>query len=41
MQALVRHLHAFIREVRLTEQEWNTTIAFLTDTGRRASSHRA
>lgn len=33
MQALVTHLHAFIREVRLTEQEWNAAIAFLTDTG--------
>lgn len=33
MEALVRHLHAFIREVRLTEQEWNAAIKFLTDTG--------
>jgi hydroxyquinol 1,2-dioxygenase len=33
MQALVRHLHAFIREVRLTEEEWNAAIAFLTATG--------
>ena len=33
MQALVRHLHAFIREVRLTEPEWNTAIQFLTDVG--------
>lgn len=33
MQALVRHLHAFVREVRLTEEEWNAAIAFLTDTG--------
>ncbi|MFC4003224.1 intradiol ring-cleavage dioxygenase [Prauserella oleivorans] len=29
LQALTRHLHAFIREVRLTEQEWETAIAFL------------
>ncbi|WP_306192144.1 MULTISPECIES: intradiol ring-cleavage dioxygenase [unclassified Streptomyces] len=33
MQALVRHLHAFVREVRLTEQEWNKGIEFLTRTG--------
>ncbi|MDQ0678828.1 hydroxyquinol 1,2-dioxygenase [Arthrobacter pascens] len=33
MQALVRHLHAFIREVRLTEDEWNAAIAFLTEAG--------
>jgi hydroxyquinol 1,2-dioxygenase len=33
MQALTRHLHAFAREVRLTEAEWNAAIRFLTDTG--------
>lgn len=33
MQALVRHLHAFIRDVRLTEAEWNTAIEFLTAAG--------
>jgi hydroxyquinol 1,2-dioxygenase len=33
MQALVRHLHAFIREVRLTEDELYAAIRFLTDTG--------
>lgn len=33
MQALTRHLHAFIREVRLTEDEWNAAIGFLTDAG--------
>jgi hydroxyquinol 1,2-dioxygenase len=33
MKALVRHLHAFIRDVRLTEAEWNTAIEFLTDVG--------
>ncbi|EID72927.1 MULTISPECIES: dioxygenase family protein [Rhodococcus] len=33
MQAVVRHLHAFIREVRLTEQEWNRAIEFLTAVG--------
>ncbi|WP_200210957.1 dioxygenase family protein [Micromonospora coerulea] len=33
MQALTRHLHAFVREVRLTEQEWQRAIEFLTATG--------
>lgn len=32
-QALVRHLHAFAREVSLTEREWMTGIRFLTETG--------
>jgi hydroxyquinol 1,2-dioxygenase len=31
--ALTRHLHAFAREVRLTEAEWAAAIAFLTDAG--------
>jgi hydroxyquinol 1,2-dioxygenase len=33
MQSLVTHLHAFIRDVRLTEEEWNKAIGFLTDVG--------
>jgi hydroxyquinol 1,2-dioxygenase len=33
MQALTRHLHAFLRDVRLTEEEWRQAIAFLTATG--------
>ena len=33
MQALTRHLHGFLREVRLTEDEWQRAIAFLTDAG--------
>ncbi|WP_223533993.1 MULTISPECIES: dioxygenase [unclassified Pseudomonas] len=33
MQSLVRHLHAFVSEVELTEQEWFEGIGFLTDTG--------
>ena len=33
MQSLTRHLHGFIREVRLTEAEWNEGIAFLTAAG--------
>jgi len=33
MQAVTRHLHAFLREVRLTEQEWQRAIEFLTAVG--------
>ena len=33
MQALTRHLHAFLREVRLTEDEWRRAIGFLTEAG--------
>ena len=34
MQSITRHLHAFIRDVRLTEREWATGIEFLTAAGR-------
>jgi hydroxyquinol 1,2-dioxygenase len=33
MQSLTRHIHSFIRDVRLTEAEWNTAIEFLTAVG--------
>ncbi|EGD44850.1 dioxygenase family protein [Nocardioides sp. WG-D5] len=33
MVSLTRHLHAFIRDVRLTEEEWGAAIAFLTAAG--------
>jgi hydroxyquinol 1,2-dioxygenase len=33
MQALTKHLHNFVREVRLTEDEWSAGIEFLTATG--------
>jgi protocatechuate 3,4-dioxygenase beta subunit len=33
MDALVRHLHAFVREVRPTEQEWDIGLAFVTGLG--------
>lgn len=33
MQAAVRHLHAFLRDVRLTEAEWKQGIDFLTAVG--------
>ncbi|WP_373377644.1 intradiol ring-cleavage dioxygenase [Cupriavidus nantongensis] len=34
MQALVRHLHAYVREVEPTEEEWFAAIRFLTETGK-------
>ena len=33
MQALTRHLHAFVREARLTEEEWSAAVEFLTAAG--------
>lgn len=33
MRSLTTHLHAFIRDVRLTEAEWDKAIAFLTGCG--------
>lgn len=33
MDSLVRHLHAFARDVKLTEHEWSQGIAFLTRVG--------
>jgi hydroxyquinol 1,2-dioxygenase len=40
MSSLVRHLHAFIKDVRLTEAEWETAIGFLTETGQMCSEQR-
>jgi hydroxyquinol 1,2-dioxygenase len=40
MTALVRHLHAFAREVRLTEDEWMTAIQWLTATGQISTDKR-
>ncbi len=40
MTALVRHLHDFVREVDLTEEEWLAAIRFLTDTGKACSGGR-
>jgi hydroxyquinol 1,2-dioxygenase len=37
---LVDHLHAFAREVRLTEAEWSAAIDFLTRTGQLCDEHR-
>src|SRR4051812_22190309 len=33
MVSLIKHLHAFVKDVQLTEQEWFEGIKFLTDTG--------
>ncbi len=38
--SLVRHLHAFVREVKLTGAEWEQGIAYLTDTGHMCSGER-
>jgi hydroxyquinol 1,2-dioxygenase len=40
MTALVRHLHAFAREVRLSETEWMAAIRWLTETGRISDEKR-
>ncbi|HEX2909409.1 MAG TPA: intradiol ring-cleavage dioxygenase [Chloroflexia bacterium] len=40
MTALVQHLHAFIREVALTEEEWMGAIQFLTRTGQMCDDKR-
>ncbi|MFI0424507.1 intradiol ring-cleavage dioxygenase [Spongiactinospora sp. 9N601] len=40
MRSLVRHLHGFLREVRLTEEEWAAGIAFLTAAGRITDDRR-
>jgi hydroxyquinol 1,2-dioxygenase len=39
-EALVRHLHDFVREVRPTQEEWAKGIAFLTDTGQMCTGAR-
>ncbi|MEW6642387.1 MAG: intradiol ring-cleavage dioxygenase [Pseudomonadota bacterium] len=39
-EALVRHLHAFVREVRPTQKEWEQGIDFLTRTGHMCDDKR-
>lgn len=39
-EALVRHLHAFVREVRPTQKEWEFGIDFLTRTGHMCDDKR-
>jgi len=40
MQSLVKHLHAFVREVRPTQEEWFQGIQFLTKTGHMCDDKR-
>src|ERR1700733_7726344 len=40
MTSLVTHLHDFVREVRLTEDEWRAGIDFLPATGQKCSATR-
>lgn len=40
LQALVRHLHAFVREAKPTEAEWAAAIDFLTKTGQMCTDRR-
>jgi hydroxyquinol 1,2-dioxygenase len=40
MQSLVRHLHDFVRDVRLTDEEWHEAIGFLTRTGHMCDDRR-
>ena len=40
MTSLIKHLHAFVREVDLTEEEWFTGIQFLTATGQKCDDKR-
>ena len=40
LQALVTHLHAFLRETRLTEEEWRRGIDFLTAAGQITDDRR-
>src|SRR5690625_1852231 len=40
LESLVRHLHGFVRDVRLTEEEWNYAIVFLTRVGHISDEHR-
>ncbi|MGA8246935.1 MAG: dioxygenase [Nocardioides sp.] len=40
LEALTRHLHAFLRETRLTEDEWAQAIGFLTEVGHLTDDRR-
>lgn len=40
MAALVRHLHDLVKEVELTQEEWDLAIEFLTQTGQMCSEER-
>jgi hydroxyquinol 1,2-dioxygenase len=38
--SLVRHMHDFVRDVRITDAEWNFAIDFLTRTGQKCDGNR-
>ena len=40
MQSMIRHLHAFVRDIEPTEQEWLTAIEWLTLTGQLSTDKR-
>jgi protocatechuate 3,4-dioxygenase beta subunit len=40
MERLVRHVHAFVRDVRPTDAEWHAAIDFLTRTGQTCDARR-
>jgi hydroxyquinol 1,2-dioxygenase len=40
MQSMIRHLHAFVRDIEPTEQEWLTAIEWLTRTGQLSTDKR-
>ena len=40
MESLVSHLHGFVKDVELTQAEWETAIDFLTRTGKMCSEER-
>jgi protocatechuate 3,4-dioxygenase beta subunit len=40
LTSLVQHLHAFVKDVELTEEEWGTAIQFLTRTGQMSDAVR-
>ena len=40
MESAVRHLHAFVKEVEPTIEEWEQAIGFLTDTGKMCDDKR-
>jgi hydroxyquinol 1,2-dioxygenase len=40
MQAVVKHLHAFVREIEPSEAEWAVAIDFLTRTGQKCDAKR-
>ncbi len=40
LESLVRHLHGFVKDVGLTEREWENAITFLTETGHMCDATR-